>query len=273
MARVCSKREKRVADPTLEKYVLSVVLDTINAFFSSPFSENSTSLQTHQTIVVQLLQSTTRLLECPWLQQQHKGSVEACIRTLAMVAKGRAISLPMDLDAHISSMLSSGASCAAAAQRNASSYKATTRAFPRVTPTANQWDYKNIIEKLQDIITALEERLKPLVQAELSVLVDVLHWPELLFLEGSEAYQRCESGGFLSKLIQHTKDLMESEEKLCIKVLRTLQQMLLKKTKYGDRGNQLRKMLLQNYLQNRKSTSRGDLPDPMGTGLDPDWSL
>lgn len=64
-------------------------------------------------------------------------------------AKGRAISLPMDLDAHISSLLSSGASCVAAAQRNASNYKATTRSFPRVTPTANQWDYKNIIEKLQ----------------------------------------------------------------------------------------------------------------------------
>ncbi|XP_045399462.1 inositol 1,4,5-trisphosphate receptor type 3 isoform X2 [Lemur catta] len=272
MARVCSKREKRLADPTLEKYVLTVVLDTIGAFFSSPFSENSTSLQTHQTIVVQLLQSTARLLDCPWLQQQHKGSVEACIRTLAMVAKGRAISLPMDLDAHVSALLSSGASSAAAAQRNAPSYKAATRAFPRVTPTANQWDYKNIIEKLQDIITTLEERLKPLVQAELSVLVDVLHWPELLFLEGSDAFQRCESGGFLSKLIQHTKDLMESEEKLCIKVLRTLQQMLLKKTKYGERGNQLRKMLLQNYLQNRKSSSRGDLPDPMGTGLDQDWS-
>lgn len=28
-----------------------------------------------------------RLLECPWLQQQHKSSVEACIRTLAMVGK------------------------------------------------------------------------------------------------------------------------------------------------------------------------------------------
>lgn len=46
--------------------------------------------QTHQTIVVQLLQSTTRLLECPWLQQQHKGSVEACIRTLAVVGECRA---------------------------------------------------------------------------------------------------------------------------------------------------------------------------------------
>lgn len=37
--------------------------------------------------MVQLLQSTMRLLECPWLQQQHKGSVEACIRTLAMVGE------------------------------------------------------------------------------------------------------------------------------------------------------------------------------------------
>lgn len=64
-------------------------------------------------------------------------------------AKGRAISLPMDLDAHISVLLSSGASCMLAAQRNAANYKATTRTFPRVTPMANQWDYKNIIEKLQ----------------------------------------------------------------------------------------------------------------------------
>lgn len=55
----------------------------------------------------------------------------------------------MDLDAHISLLLSSGASCVAAAQRSASNYKAATRAFPRVIPTANQWDYKNIIEKLQ----------------------------------------------------------------------------------------------------------------------------
>lgn len=45
LPQVCSKREKRLADPTLEKYVLTVVLDTISAFFSSPFSENSTSLQ------------------------------------------------------------------------------------------------------------------------------------------------------------------------------------------------------------------------------------
>ncbi|XP_007433733.1 inositol 1,4,5-trisphosphate receptor type 3 [Python bivittatus] len=271
MARVCKKREKRLADPALEKYVLTVVLDTINAFFSSPFSENSTSLQTHQTIVVQLLQSTMRLLECPWLQQQQKSSVEACIRTLAMVAKSRSIALPMDLDAHASSLLNS--SSVSSAQRNASNYKTASRTFPRVSATTNQWDYKNIIEKLQDIINALEERLQPLVEAELSVLVDVLHCPELLFMEGTEAYQRCESGGFLSKLVQHTKDLMATEEKLCIKVLRTLQQMLVKRNKYGDRGNTLRKMLLANYLQTKKSGSKGEIVDPSGIGQDQDWSV
>uniref|UniRef100_A0A670ZYH1 Inositol 1,4,5-trisphosphate receptor n=1 Tax=Pseudonaja textilis TaxID=8673 RepID=A0A670ZYH1_PSETE len=271
MARVCKKREKRLSDPALEKYVLTVVLDTINAFFSSPFSENSTSLQTHQTIVVQLLQSTMRLLECPWLQQQQKSSVEACIRTLAMVAKSRSIALPMDLDAHASSLLNS--SSISNAQRNASNYKTASRTFPRVSATTNQWDYKNIIEKLQDIINALEERLQPLVEAELSVLVDVLHCPELLFMEGTEAYQRCESGGFLSKLVQHTKDLMATEEKLCIKVLRTLQQMLVKRNKYGDRGNTLRKMLLANYLQTKKTGSKGEIVDSSGIGQDQDWSV
>ncbi|KAL7985259.1 hypothetical protein Chor_003829 [Crotalus horridus] len=271
MARVCKKREKRLSDPALEKYVLTVVLDTINAFFSSPFSENSTSLQTHQTIVVQLLQSTMRLLECSWLQQQQKSSVETCIRTLAMVAKSRSIALPMDLDAHASSLLNS--SSISNAQRNASNYKTASRTFPRVSATTNQWDYKNIIEKLQDIINALEERLQPLVEAELSVLVDVLHCPELLFMEGTEAYQRCESGGFLSKLIQHTKDLMGTEEKLCIKVLRTLQQMLMKRNKYGDRGNTLRKMLLANYLQTKKTGSKGEIVDSSGIGQDQDWSV
>ncbi|KAG8132164.1 putative Inositol 145-trisphosphate receptor type 3 protein [Naja naja] len=271
MARVCKKREKRVSDPALEKYVLTVVLDTINAFFSSPFSENSTSLQTHQTIVVQLLQSTMRLLECSWLQQQQKSSVETCIRTLAMVAKSRSIALPMDLDAHASSLLNS--SSISNAQRNASNYKTASRTFPRVSATTNQWDYKNIIEKLQDIINALEERLQPLVEAELSVLVDVLHCPELLFMEGTEAYQRCESGGFLSKLVQHTKDLMATEEKLCIKVLRTLQQMLMKRNKYGDRGNTLRKMLLANYLHTKKTGSKGEIVDSSGIGQDQDWSV
>lgn len=62
-------------------------------------------------------------------------------------AKSRSIALPMDLDAHVSSLLNS--SSTSTVQRNTSSYKAATRSFPRVSTTPNQWDYKNIIEKLQ----------------------------------------------------------------------------------------------------------------------------
>lgn len=40
---------------------------------------------------------------------------------------------------------------------------------------------KSIVEGLQDIILVLEDQLRPLVQAELSLLVDILYRPELLF--------------------------------------------------------------------------------------------
>ncbi|XP_047441475.1 inositol 1,4,5-trisphosphate receptor type 3 isoform X2 [Mugil cephalus] len=272
MARVCNKREKRLSDPILEKYIINVVFDTINAFFSSPFSENSTSLQTHHTIVTQLLQSSVRLLDCPWLQQQHRGQVEACIKTLAMTAKSRSIALPLDLESQISSMLSSSA--LNSLSRSNPNYKSSLRSS-RPSAPSNPWDYKNIIEKLQDIINTLEERLKPLVNAELSVLVDVLHQPELLFVEGTDARQRCESGGFISKLIQHTKALMSTEEKLCIKVLRTLQEMLIRTLDFDEKGISLRKVLLQNYLfPNKKNNPKNDLAELGAAGAEQerDWA-
>ncbi|XP_007578278.1 inositol 1,4,5-trisphosphate-gated calcium channel ITPR3 isoform X1 [Poecilia formosa] len=266
MARVCNKREKRLTDPVLEKYIINVVFDTITAFFSSPFSENSTSLQTHHTIVVQLLQSSIRLLDCPWLLPLHRGQVEACIKTLSLTAKNRSISLPLELEALINNVLSSSA----VSTLNRSAYKTPSRSA-RPVP----FDYKNIIEKLQDIINTLEKRLKPLVNAELSVLVDVLHQPELLFLEGTDARQRCESGGFISKLIQHTKALMSSEEKLCIKVLRTLQEMLIRTLDFDEKGILLRKVLLQNYLFSyRKSNQKNDLAELGAAGgeQERDWA-
>lgn len=58
---------------------------------------------------------------------------------------------------------------------------------------------RSILEGLQDIVSLLSDQLKPLVQAELSVLVDVLHHPELLFPVGTESRKKCESGGFISR--------------------------------------------------------------------------
>lgn len=58
---------------------------------------------------------------------------------------------------------------------------------------------RSIIESLQDIVSLLEEQLKPLVQSELSLLVDILYRPELLFPVGTEPRRRCESGGFIRR--------------------------------------------------------------------------
>ncbi|XP_031422658.1 inositol 1,4,5-trisphosphate receptor type 3 isoform X2 [Clupea harengus] len=251
LAQIC-KQDRKISDAALEKYVIYVVLDTIHAFLSSPFSENSTSLQSHSLIVTQLLQANLRLLDCTWLQPQQRVLVDTCIRTLAATAKTHSISLPIELEAQISIMLASITQNSLS--RSNTSYKGSSRSSRPAAPT-NPWDYKNIIEKLQDIINTLEQRLKPLVNAELSVLVDVMHQPELLFLEGTEARTRCESGGFISKLIQHTKALMSSEEKLCIKVLRTLQEMLIRSLDFDEKGTALRKVLLQNYLYNNDNGS------------------
>ena len=61
--------------------------------------------------------------------------------------------------------------------------------------------YRDIIEGLQDIVAVLESQLRPLVQAELSVLVDILHRPELLFPVDTDARKQCEDGAFISKLV------------------------------------------------------------------------
>lgn len=54
----------------------------------------------------------------------------------------------------------------------------------------------SFVPGVQGVVSLLEEQFSPKVEAEFSVLVDVLHSPELLF---PEAAQLCESGAFMSK--------------------------------------------------------------------------
>ena len=45
----------------------------------------------------------------------------------------------------------------------------------------------------------LEDQLRPLVEAESSLLVDVLYHPELPFASGSENRKKAGGGGFIAK--------------------------------------------------------------------------
>ncbi|XP_061583880.1 inositol 1,4,5-trisphosphate receptor type 1-like isoform X4 [Cololabis saira] len=250
ICRVCnSTSDRKHADTILERYVTETVMSIVTCFFSSPFSDQSTSLQmarhmyaailgkiteTRQPVFVQLLQGVFRVYHCSWLNPVQKAAVEACIKVLSDVAKSRAIAIPVDLDSQVNNLFVKSNNVVQKSILNwRLSAKTSTR---RDSCLSTSKDYRNIIERLQDIVSALEDRLRPLVQAELSVLVDVLHRPELLFPENTEARKKCESGGFISKLIKHTKQLLEeNEERLCIKVLQTLREMMTKDRGYGEK--------------------------------------
>ncbi|XP_048712931.1 inositol 1,4,5-trisphosphate-gated calcium channel ITPR1 isoform X1 [Caretta caretta] len=235
ICRTCNNTsDRKHADSILEKYVTEIVMSIVTTFFSSPFSDQSTTLQTRQPVFVQLLQGVFRVYHCNWLMPSQKASVESCIRVLSDVAKSRAIAIPVDLDSQVNNLFLKSHNIV---QKTAMNWRMTARnAARRDSVLAASRDYRNIIERLQDIVSALEDRLRPLVQAELSVLVDVLHRPELLFPENTDARRKCESGGFICKLIKHTKQLLEeNEEKLCIKVLQTLREMMTKDRGYGEK--------------------------------------
>lgn len=63
--------------------------------------------------------------------------------------------------------------------------------------TASLEPFSSSLRDVQGVVSLLEEQFSPKVQAEFSVLVDVLHSPELLFPEAARL--RCESGAFMSK--------------------------------------------------------------------------
>uniref|UniRef100_A0A8C1LRP2 Inositol 1,4,5-trisphosphate receptor n=1 Tax=Cyprinus carpio TaxID=7962 RepID=A0A8C1LRP2_CYPCA len=274
ICRVCNNTsDRKHADITLESYVTETVMSIVTTFFSSPFSDQSTSLQTRQPVFVQLLQGVFRVYHCNWLVPAQKASVESCIKVLSDVAKSRAIAIPVDLDSQVNNLFVKSNNVV---QKTLLNWRMSARnASRRDSTLTTSKDYRNIIERLQDIVSALEDRLRPLVQAELSVLVDVLHRPELLFPENTDARRKCESGGFISKLIKHTKQLLEeNEERLCIKVLQTLREMMTKDRGYGEkefdpnqpqkqledqrRSEALRQVLVNRYYGNFKPGGRRD---------------
>ncbi|XP_076759863.1 inositol 1,4,5-trisphosphate receptor-like isoform X4 [Xylocopa sonorina] len=238
--------DREHADIALESYVTGCLMNIITTFFSSPFSDQSTTVQTRQPIFVQLLHAAFKVSQCAWLNAGQRFNVENCIRTLSDVAKGRGIAIPTDLESQVASMFNK----AAMLSRQTSKWLQAAKQ-PKIERTQSQLMRldRSIIEGLQDIVSLLEEQLKPLVQSELSLLVDILYRPELLFPAATDARKRCENGGFIKRLIKHTEKLLEEkEEKLCVKVLRTLREMMAIDPEYGEKGDALRHNLLTRYF-------------------------
>ncbi|XP_050529247.1 inositol 1,4,5-trisphosphate receptor [Daktulosphaira vitifoliae] len=244
-----SSSDRLNVDLAMESYVVNGVMTVISTFFNSPFSDQSTTVQARQPIFIQLLQAAFRISQCSWLSTAQRFNVENTIRTLAEVAKSRSIAIPSQMESQIIAMFNKSTNLLSR-QTTKWLQAAKTPKIERSQSQLIRLD-KSIIEGLQDIVLLLEDQLKPLVQAELSLLVDILYRPELLFPVGTEARIRCESGGFIHRLIKHSEQLLEEkEDKLCVKVLNTLQEMMTIDLEYGEKGDILRLSLLKRYFGN-----------------------
>lgn len=258
----------------LLNYIINEIMTILMTFFNSPFSDQTTQIKQRQLIFVQLLQKIHKLSQVKYLQQtSHYYQIINCLRTLNDVAKLRCIVMPTDLEHHLAILFNktsiltkqtskwlitakqsinnngggNGNSSGGYNQGNQNSSQ------NRDDMNESQLMYLDrcIIEGLQDIVTLLDEQLKPLVSAELSILVDILYHSELLFNSNTESYFKCKNGGFIKRLIKHTVILLEEkEEQLCVKVLRILREMMAVDLDYGDKGDFLRSILLKRYFSN-----------------------
>uniref|UniRef100_A0AAG5DBZ0 Inositol 1,4,5-trisphosphate receptor n=1 Tax=Anopheles atroparvus TaxID=41427 RepID=A0AAG5DBZ0_ANOAO len=230
----------------LENYVCNEVMNILITFFNSQFSDQSTALQKRQLIFVKILQNSFKLTQCKDLSQSQRFNVENCIRTLSEKAKPRGIAIPIDLENQVVKMFNKTAMLS----RQTSKWLLVTKQakMERSQSQIMRMD-RSIIEGLQDIVSLLEDKLKPLVEAEQSLLVDILYRSELLFPLNTESRKKCETGDFIRHLIKHTEKLLEEkEEKLCVKILKTLKEMMTIDCDYGDKGDHLRTILLKRYF-------------------------
>nr|XP_045591991.1 inositol 1,4,5-trisphosphate receptor-like isoform X5 [Procambarus clarkii] len=236
--------DRRHADKALENYVINSLMTIITTFFNSPFSDQSQTIQTRQPVFVQLLHAVYRVSQA--VMGHQRVNVENCIKTLTEVARKHNISIPVDLEAQVVSMSQRTTSIMT---RTASKWSnRATRRDASSTSLSGRMDHLVIEQDFNSVVSVLEAELRPLVSAELSVLVDILYQPHKLFRPDSEASIKCKNGGFISRLIRHCEKLLEEkDEKLCIQVLKTLKDMITD-SEYGEKGDALRNLLLARYF-------------------------
>jgi hypothetical protein len=88
-------------------------------------------------------------------------------------------------------------------------------------------EHKRVIDNFVDYLSQVSNRLNPLIQAEVSVLVDVIRAPYALFPETNECRSKFLHGSFVHKLIQHAKDLLtQTDESLCLRIMHALKSMV-----------------------------------------------
>ncbi|CAF5140035.1 unnamed protein product, partial [Rotaria magnacalcarata] len=178
------------------------------------------------TTLISLYSNLARLLSVSWLTTAERERVDKCIHILTLIADRRGLGQML--------RLSSNAAVDLAARSRRTSRSATSDRTHAIDPSTfsaaqrrdhlEDVEHKRVIDNFVDFLSQVSARLKPLVQAEVSVLVDVIRAPHALFPETSESRSKFLSGTFVHKLINHTTMMLikHHERQLSFHVLNLL---------------------------------------------------
>ncbi|UMM28392.1 hypothetical protein L5515_011260 [Caenorhabditis briggsae] len=259
----------------LEHYICHTVTEVLIKFFEAPYSalqQAKVDVHHHKKTFSEVLLELTSLERGKLKSTRSSRNwyrVAECIKRLTKWAEEHSISLPATL---VGPQMSATATVRQKWQNAATSAKLIGLNKPVITLVVERLNRQNTLNpghRLYGTSNSMTEHtsanvvtcyhmmigefkfyLHPLHAAEGSVLVEVLHTPELLFPEGSALRDQCARGGVVAKLIQHCKTLMQNkQDNLCSRVLQTLCKMCdCTKQQLTQQGQQLRHLLLQRYF-------------------------
>ncbi|CAF1170496.1 unnamed protein product [Adineta ricciae] len=235
----------------LDKYILETIIDLINQFFNSPFFEQSSAPQHRNTTLVSLHSHLTRLLSVPWLSSVQRERIERCVHVIASIADRRGL-LHFLRSSHSSISESVNRSrrtshSTVSGRRHSSDYLAD------VCDNSEDLEHKRVIDRFVEYLSDVSVRLNPLIQAEISVLVDVIRAPNALFPENNECRSKFLSGTLIHKFIQHAKYLLvRTNENLCLRIMHALKSMVKSNHEFDTMGQSLRLKLLRRYFSDDK---------------------
>ncbi|CAJ0918564.1 unnamed protein product, partial [Mesorhabditis belari] len=253
----------------LETYICVTVTEVLIKFFEKPYSDQAkVDIMQFQKLFTAILQNLSSL-QNGWLRKNPKSTkywyrVAECVKRLTKCAEDHNLTLPANISmpqvtagATAKQRWQNAANSTRFIRMNQQSLTAVRRknsflstGGSMIPPILVSERNANVVNCYQMMVGEFKFYLLPLHAAEGSVLVDVLHMPQLLFPIGSTLREQCAKGRVVNKLILHCKKLMQSkQDNLCTRVLQTLCRMATAQRKdFNDQGERLRSKLLLRYF-------------------------
>ncbi|KAL3982635.1 RIH domain family protein [Acanthocheilonema viteae] len=246
-----------LSNSALEKYVCHTVTEVLLKLFERPSAhqlivEISQHRQSFPRMIQRLGQLQAKLERKSFTKNWYY--VAECVKRLSRRAEENGVILP------VNGCMSTLSTESTVKQRWYSAFNSAhfiNQANKRSKARLHVPRYVQVTESFNDVVSCYQAMVAefkmfalPLQAAETSVLVDLLHAPERLFVPGSDLHQECENGVVIVKLIQHCKSLLQHEqEALCVRVLQILCRMA-SNTKYNfiNQAREVRIRLLKRYF-------------------------